>query len=70
MVGAIRVAPMTAAAAVTQLSGNAVTGNPTAIALAQNAKRPQFTRSNQDWAFLILQLGAYFPYNFDVNFFF
>ena len=43
VVGAIRVAPVAAAVPVTELSGIAVAGNPAAIALAKNAKRPQFT---------------------------
>ena len=51
VVGAIRVAPVAAAVPVTELSGIAVAGNPAAIALAKNAKRPQFTGRNQDWVF-------------------
>ena len=51
VVGANRVAPLAAAVPVTELSGIAVAGNPAAIALAKNAKRPQFTGRNQDWVF-------------------
>ena len=57
MVGAIRVAPVAAAVLVTELSGIAVAGNPAAIALVKNAKRPQFTGRNQDWVFF-KRIGA------------
>ena len=51
VVGAIRVGPVAAAAQAAELSGIVVAGNPTAIALAKNAKGPQFTGRNQDWVF-------------------
>ena len=51
VVSAVQVSPVTAAVPVTDLSGIAVAGNPAAIALAKNAKRPQFTGRNQDWVF-------------------
>ena len=51
VVGSIRVAPVATSIPVAELSGIAVAGNPAAIALAKNAKRPQFTGRNQDWVF-------------------
>ena len=51
VVGSIRLAPVAASIPVAELSGIAVAGNPAAIALAKNAKRPQFTGRNQDWVF-------------------
>ena len=49
--GSIRVAPVAASIPVAELSGIAVAGNPAAIALAKNAKKPQFTGRTQDWVF-------------------
>ena len=58
---------MAVAVPATELSGIAVVGNPAAIALAKNAKRPQFTNRNQDWVFFkrdwckyVQQLGGKF----------
>ena len=51
VVGAIRVAQVAASVPVAELSGIAVAGNPAAIALAKNTKRPQFRGRNQDWVF-------------------
>ena len=51
VVGSIRVAPVATSIPVAELSAIAVAGNPAAIALAKNAKRPQFTGRNQDSVF-------------------
>ena len=62
---AIRVAPVAVAASEAELSDIAVAGHPAAIALAKNAKRPQFTGRNQDcvffkrdWCKYVLQRGG------------
>ena len=51
VVGAVPVSPVTSVVPVTDLSGSVVAGNPAAIALAKNAKRPQFIGWNQDLVF-------------------
>ena len=51
VVRSIWVAPVAASIPVAELSGIAVAGNPAAIALAKNAKRPQFKGRNQNWVF-------------------